>query len=91
MLKITRTFSSNSEITLQLDGRLTGKWVDLLREFSESALDEGVRLNVDLKNIYYIDCEGTALLRNLIHRGVNALNAPLFVIEQIKKCREPQI
>ena len=89
MLKITRTVLSRNELTLQLDGRVTGRWVDLLRESAHSALEEeGVRLNVDLKNVYFIDCEGIALLKSLINRGVQLVNAPLFVVEQIKKCQE---
>jgi hypothetical protein len=47
-----------------------------------------VRLTVDLKNISFIDCEGIALIRNLIQRGVRHTNPPLFVAEQIKKCKD---
>jgi anti-anti-sigma regulatory factor len=88
MLKITRAALSEKEITLQLDGRVSGQWVGLLRETAESALDEGVTLWVDLKNISFIDCEGIALLRSLIERGVRHTNAPLFVADQIKKCKD---
>jgi ABC-type transporter Mla MlaB component len=88
MLKITSVVSSEKEITLQLDGRVSGQWVELLQETAESVLNQGVQLNVDLKNISFIDCEGIALLRNLIERGVRHTNPPLFVAEQIKKCRD---
>jgi ABC-type transporter Mla MlaB component len=90
MLKITRVASSNQEITLQLDGRLTGQWVELLRESAESVLAEGQRLTLDWENICFIDCEGLALVTSLIGRGVRQVNAPLFVAEQIKKCEEAQ-
>lgn len=90
MLKITRAVLSKQEITLQLDGRVTGQWVELLRESAESVLDEGVKLTVDLKNICFIDCEGIALLRSLIDRGVDPIKAPLFVVEQIRKCKDVQ-
>ena len=90
MLKITRVVSSNSEITLQLDGRLSGQWVDLLRDTAESVITDGLRLNVDLKNIGFIDCEGIAVLKSLIVRGVSPMNAPLFVVEQIRKCNDEQ-
>ena len=88
MLKITRTVLSDKEVTLQLDGRVSGQWVELLRETAESALDEGVALCMDLKNISFIDCDGIALIRNLIERGVRHTNPPLFVAEQIKKCKD---
>jgi anti-anti-sigma regulatory factor len=88
MLKITRTVLSDKEVTLQLDGRVSGQWVELLRETAESALDEGVALCMDLKNISFIDCDGIALIRNLIERGVRHANAPLFVADQIRKCKD---
>jgi hypothetical protein len=91
MLKITRAVLSKREITLQLDGRVTGQWAELLRSSAESVLDEGLTLNVDLKNICFIDCEGIAVIKILIQRGARDINAPLFVAEQIRKCRESPV
>jgi ABC-type transporter Mla MlaB component len=88
MLKITRADLSKQETTLRLDGRIAGQWLALLRDSAESVLDEGVKLSLDLKNISFIDCEGIALLKTLIKRGVDPVNAPLFVAEQIKKCKD---
>ena len=90
MLKITRAVLSEQEITLQLDGRVTGQWAALLQDSAESVLNEGLTLNVDLQNISFIDCEGIAVIRNLIQRGARHQNPPLFVAEQIKKCWEPR-
>lgn len=90
MLKITRAVLSEQEITLQLDGRVTGQWAALLQDSAESVLNEGLTLNVDLRNISFIDCEGIAVIRNLIQRGARHQNPPLFVAEQIKKCWEPR-
>jgi len=90
MLKITRVVSSKHEVTLQLDGRIAGEWTELLREIGEAALAEGMRLTVDLKNVSFIDCAGIAVLNRLIERGVNTVNPPLFVVEQIRKCNEVQ-
>ena len=90
MLKITRAVLSEQEITLELDGRVTGQWAALLQDSAESVLNEGLTLNVDLKNISFIDCEGIAVIRNLIQRGARHQNPPLFVAEQIKKCWEPR-
>jgi ABC-type transporter Mla MlaB component len=88
MLKITRAVLSEEEVTLQLDGRVTGQWVELLKDTAESVLRDGISLNVDLANISFIDCEGIALIRNLIQRGVRHLNPPLFVADQLKKCND---
>ena len=86
MLKITRVGWLDWEVTLQLDGRVTGPWVELLRRSAESVLAERARLTLDLENLYFIDCEGVGLIRSLIGRGVRQVNAPLFVAEQIKNC-----
>jgi anti-anti-sigma factor len=86
MLKITRVVQSNQEIALQLDGSITGQWIELLRESAESVLAEGLRLTLDLENICFIDCEGLALIKNLMSQGVRQVNAPLFVAEQLRRC-----
>ena len=88
MLKITRVGLSKHEITFQLDGRVAGQWAELLRELGESVLEEGMQLTLDLKNISFIDCDGIAILKGLIGRGVSPVNAPLFVVEQISKCND---
>jgi anti-anti-sigma regulatory factor len=88
MLKITKVVLARQEVTLQLDGRVTGQWVELLRETAELALREGSRLNVDLENVCFIDCEGIAVIKSLLDRGARHLNAPLFVAEQIRRCTD---
>ena len=90
MLKITRVARSNQEATLQLDGRVSDQWNELLNESAESVLAEGLQLTLDLKNICFIDCEGLGLIKNLMSRGVRQVNAPLFVAEQLKKCEAAQ-
>src|SRR5262245_13798136 len=90
MLKITRVVSGKREIILQLDGRVAGQWAELLRELGESVLEEGRLLTLDLKNISFIDCQGIAVLKTLMGRGVSPVNAPLFVVEQISKCNDVQ-
>ena len=90
MLKITRSVSTKDEITLQLDGSITGPWIELLAKSAESVLEEGSRLILDLENICFIDCEGLALIKTLMGRGVRQVNAPPFVAEQLRKCEAAQ-
>jgi len=90
MLKITAGSLTTQGITLQLDGRLAGRWAELLRDTATSIIDEGVRVTVDLRNVSFIDCEGIAQLKSLIDLGVQPLNAPLFIAEQIRKCMDVQ-
>lgn len=86
MLKITRAKASNNEVTLQLDGHVTGQGVGLLRETAEAVLGEGLQLTLDLENICFIECEGVAIIKSLMDRGVRQVKAPLFVVEQLRKC-----
>ena len=90
MLKITRVASLNEEITLRLDGRVMGRWVELLRTSAESVVEAGMQLTLDLENIWYLDCEGVWLIKHLINRGTVVENVPLFVAEQIRKCGAEQ-
>ena len=86
-LRLKSCPSSDQKITLQLDGRVAGQWIELLRRVG---VEEGLPLTLDWENICFIDCEGLALITSLIGRGVRQVNAPLFVAEQIKKCKEAQ-
>ena len=90
MLKIESVASSIGEITLLLDGRISGQWVGLLRASAESVMEEGLVLTLDLENICFIDCEGLTLIKNLIDRGVRPVNVPLFVVEQLRRCEAAQ-
>ena len=90
MLKIKSVASSIREVTLQLDGRVAGQWVELLRESAESVSEEGLLLTLDLENICFIDFQGLALIKRLIDRGVRLVNVPLFVGEQLRKCEAEQ-
>jgi len=90
MLKITRVADSNQVVTLQLDGSVAGQWIELLRASAESVLEEGRQLTIDLENICFIDCEGLALIKSLMGQGVQQVNAPLFVADQLRKCEDVQ-
>jgi ABC-type transporter Mla MlaB component len=86
MLKITRVAALNQEVTLRLDGSVSGPWVELLRTSAELVVNLEMRLTLDLENICYVDCEGVGLIKHLINRGTLMKNVPLFVAEQISKC-----
>lgn len=90
MLKIKRVGTLNRKVILQLDGRVAGQWVELLRESAESVIKEGLLLTLDLANICFIDCEGLALIKGLIDRGVRPVNVPLFIVEQLRRCEAAQ-
>ena len=54
MLKITRVVLSKQEITLQLDGRITGQWVELFASLPSQYLKK--------------ECYHSRLGKHLLHR-----------------------
>ena len=85
MLKISTTEAVGGIVTLQLDGQVSGRWVELLQTTCEAQLKKGARVIVDLKNVSFADRDGIALLRSLADRRVEILNALPFIAEQIRK------
>ena len=87
MLKISDAETSDLDVTLRLDGEVTGRWVAVLRDSCDAALRRGTRLTLDLSHVSFADSEGITLLRGLIDRQVRLVNASPFVAEQMKRAR----
>ena len=85
MLKISITEAAGESVSLQLDGQVTGKWVELLQTTCEAQMEKGARVTIDLKNVSFADRDGIALLRKLKNRRIEILNALPFMAEQIWK------
>ena len=84
MLRISTNEPAGKSVLLQLDGRLTERWVKLLQGTCEAQLKNGAELSIDLRNVSFADRDGIALLRSLADRQVAILNALPFIAEQIK-------
>lgn len=87
MLKISDAAMSDSDVTLRLDGEVTGRWVEVLRSSCDVALRRGARLTLDLSHVSFADSEGIVLLRSLTDRQVRLVNASPFVAEQMRRAR----
>jgi hypothetical protein len=85
MLKILADGPSDQHVTLRLDGLVAGRWVNVLRESCEAALNRGAGLTLDLANVSFVDREGGVLIRSLRDRQVRLENTSLFVAEQIRR------
>lgn len=84
VLRISIIEAASEPITLQLDGQISGRWVELLRGTCEIQLKKDARVTLDLKNVSFVDREGMALLKSLRDRRVEILNALPFIAEQIE-------
>ncbi len=87
MLKISDAGISDSDVTLRLDGEVTGRWVEVLRNSCDVALRRGARLTLDLSHVSFADSEGIVLLGSLTDRQVRLVNASPFVAEQMRRAR----
>lgn len=85
MLRISADQPTGQAATLRLDGRVVGRWVELVRKSCEAALNEDKRLTLDLRNVCFVDREGIDLLRSLVDLQVELAHAPLFLTEQIRR------
>jgi ABC-type transporter Mla MlaB component len=84
MLRISITEAAGEQvITLQLDGQVSGRWVELLHKTFEIQLKKGAQVTIDLRNVSFADRDGIALLRDLANRRVQILNALPFIADQI--------
>ena len=83
MLRITETTTSEAQTLLQLEGRLIGQWVALLRE--SAAPLEANSFALDLTSVSFVDHAGLELLQAWQARGIKLLNCPLFLQEMLRQ------
>lgn len=83
MLKISDPTASPT-VTLKLEGRLIGPWVEELREACETHLQASRRVKLDFTDVSYADRDGVALLVKLRQNGVEIINCSVFLAEELK-------
>jgi hypothetical protein len=85
MLRITVVESSKIAVTLRVEGRLTGPWVEELRTACNMhTFPDEVQLSLELADISFADAEGISLLKELRNRGVGLIRPTPFLVEQLK-------
>ena len=84
MLKISKVEPNNHAVTLRLEGRIVGPWVEELRQVCHSVVAESRTLQLQLADVDYVDAEGVALLVTLRSRDVSFADPPPFITEQLK-------
>jgi len=85
MLRITVVESSESAVTLRVEGRITGSWVEELRRACDAhTFTDEVQRSLDLAEVSFADAAGIELLKELRSRGVRLQRTDPFVAEQLK-------
>jgi hypothetical protein len=84
MLKISEAGTRNHSVTLKLEGRLVGPWVEELCRVCEALLAKDQALKLELSEVSYADPVGVAALNRFKSRGVFLKNCSPFVEQQMK-------
>jgi anti-anti-sigma regulatory factor len=80
MLRIRACETSDAGVRLRVEGRLTGRSVEVLRQSCElHALVKGAALTLDLADLSFADAQGIALLKDVKSRGVALVNLVPFL------------
>jgi ABC-type transporter Mla MlaB component len=83
MLKIEVAERRRDRVTLRLEGRLVGPWVEEVRRTCEPFLGDGPALTLDFSRVSFVDRDGVALCRRLRQRHATLRHCSPFVKEQI--------
>lgn len=85
MLKISLAATANHSVTLKLEGRIVGPWVEEMLRTCELHLKGNRSLKLELSDVSFADASGVATLRDLKTRGAVLVNCSPFVEEQLKR------
>ena len=82
MLRITLVESSRSAVTLRVEGRIAGPWVEELRTTCNVHTGpDQIQLYLDLEDVSFADSAGVALLKELRDQGVALSRFSPFLAE----------
>lgn len=79
MLKITPSAEDDITVTLKLEGRIVGPWVEELRKECEKRQAEGKKIVLDLLGVGFVNEEGIRALNALTSEQVELVGSSLFV------------
>lgn len=85
MLRITVVGSSPLVITLHVEGRIAGPWVEELRTACDvETSSRPVQLYLELEDVSFVDAAGIACLKRLEREGVRFSRVSSFLTELFK-------
>ena len=87
MLRITEVHSGNGHVSLRLEGRIVGPWVDELKIACEQSLARKQTIKLDLAEVTYLDRNGVELLRKFKNQNIRLERCSPFVTQELKEIR----
>jgi ABC-type transporter Mla MlaB component len=89
MLRITLVDATDLAVRLRIEGRLTGRSVEELRQACRlHAPVAGTCLTLDLAGVSFADADGVALLRELKRQNVGLLNLVPFLALRLRNAED---
>jgi hypothetical protein len=86
MLRITVVESNARAVTLRVEGRVTGPWVEELRKScNELTGPDPMQLHLELEDVSFADADGIACLKELRDQGVGLFHISPFLRELIQE------
>ncbi len=79
MLRITRIAEDETSVTLRIEGRLVGRWIDELELECGQYMTNRCRVNLDLSGVTFADDQGIAALRAMGAGPVGLIKCSLFI------------
>lgn len=91
MLRVTKRDSANP-FDLKLEGKLAGRWVDVLEESWKQALEDsgGRPGGIDLSAVTYVDGRGMDLLGQMHRQGASLHGATCLAKGIVEDIESPQ-
>lgn len=90
MLRITVVESSANAVTLRVEGRIAGPWVEELRTTCNVHTGQDpFHLLLELEDVSFADAAGVAFLRELQGQGVGLSHVSSFLTELIRSDSSP--
>ena len=83
MLKIEVARQTGGRVTIRLEGRMVGPWVEEVQHACEPYVSNGHLLTLDFSGVSFVDRDGVTLCRTLRQRRTELRNCSPFVKEQI--------
>ena len=84
MLRITQLVSEDRSLTLRLEGRVVGPWVEELERTCSSLLARHPSTTLELTGVAFLDADGAELLLRLQEQGVRLTGGSAFLREYLE-------
>lgn len=85
MLKVTCVAESDKTVTLKLEGRIVGEWIDVLERECKVCLGQRRKLILDLSAVSFVDDRGVKILKAMQGDWVHLIGCSLFLSELLRR------